>query len=277
MDPEAIGRAHDGRRRVVRARQDDAGAGEAGRVGEGAGEAADVRPGRHDLGQQSRRDAEALEHRACPVAGAGVEGLAGRRERVLGHAGAGQEVGEQVGHHQQPVGVPQERIVRARHRQELVDGVDGHELDAGRGVDLVPGHQRERALDHAVGPRVAVVDRVREQPPALVEQAEVHAPGVDADRGHATGSPRLAQAGRDVAEQPQGVPVHRPGHGHGHVREAVDVLDGEPPAVERAHEDPPALGADVDGGQAQGAALSQGGRPPRGAGGTPSPDPCRDR
>ena len=116
-------RAHDGRRRVVRARAGR----RARRARPGASaraprEAADVRA----RARRSRAAAAVGMPRRSSIGRAqsratGVEGLAGGRERVLGDAGAGQEVGEQVGHHQQPVGVPQQRIVRARHREQLVE------------------------------------------------------------------------------------------------------------------------------------------------------------
>ena len=173
---------------------------------------------------------------------------------------------DEVGRHQEPVRAIQERVAVADHREQLVQRVDGHELDAGSGVDLGPGHHVAGNLNHAVRPRVAVVDRVREQRAARVEQAEVDAPTVDADRGNGSRGAGLAQARQHVAEDPQRVPVQRAANPDRHVGEAVGVLQGEPATGEGAHDDTAALSSEVDGRQSQGAALSQIEVPPQGGG-----------
>ena len=172
---------------------------------------------------------------------------------------------------------PSSGSLAADHRQQLVQRVDRHELDAGGRVDLLARHRRAHAgLHHPHGPCVPVVDRVRQQPAARVEEPEVDAPRVDTDRGDGTIGAGTTQARGDLAEQVQEVPVQRAGQRHRDVGEPVDVRDREAVAVERADEDPAALRAEVDRGQAE-RGVSQGGRPRRAAGGTPSPGPCRDR
>ena len=48
-------------------------------------------------------------------------------------------------------------------------------------VDLLPGHQPEGLLDHALRARVAVVVRVGNERPVPVQEPEVHAPGIHPD------------------------------------------------------------------------------------------------
>ena len=189
--------------------------------------------GRNPVGMPRRSSSGRAQSRVN-----GIQALARAGVRVLGDGGPTQEVGEQVAHHQQPVGLGQLRVSRARHRQQLEERVDGHELDSRRAVDLLARDGREGQLGHARRARVAVVDRVAEQPAARVEKAEVHAPGVDADRCHGAAGGRPAQARGDVAEQAQKVPVERAGKGHRDVLEAVDVLHRQAPAVEGARPRP---------------------------------------
>jgi hypothetical protein len=180
-------------------------------------------------------------------------------------------VSEEVAHHQQAVRLAELRVARAGHREQLEERVDGHELDSRGAVDLLARDRREGQVLHARCACVAVVDRVAEEPAAIVEEAEVHAPGVHPDRGHRATGGRPPQARGDVAEEAQEIPVERAGQRHRHVREAVDVLEGQAPAVEGPDDRAAALRAQVDGDQAEQRVS------PRGVGGSPSPGPCMGR
>ena len=59
----------------------------------------------------------------------------------------------------------QDGVVRARLAEQLEDRVDGHELDACRGVELVARDDAEGSLEHALVARVAVVDGIGENRP----------------------------------------------------------------------------------------------------------------
>ena len=139
----------------------------------------------------------------------------------------------------------------ADHREQLVERVDGHELDAGGGVDLGPAA------------------RSRRPPPACRRSARRGSgpgsrAGARARRAGRSPRPTCPRRPRPRVPRPrpcagrprcrrtaQGVPVQRAADGHGDVGEAVDVLHREPPAVEGAHDDAPALGPEVDGGEPQ--------------------------
>ena len=164
---------------------------------------------------------EPLDQLARPVAGARVE-QPGRRgvRRLVGQLAAEPER-EQVGDERDPLGGGERG--RALVGQQLEDGVDRHRLDAGRRVQLGGGHALERALDHPVRARVAVVERQPEHAAALVEQRVVDAPGVDADaRAAARRARRPSSASVNRCRRFQRRPSGQP---HGPVGEAVDLLE----------------------------------------------------
>ena len=229
-----------------------------------------------DLGQEPGGDAQPFQQRARPVTGERVEHLAGACVRVLGDRAPAQEVGEEVAHHEQPVRRAELRVAGACHREQLVQRVDGHELDARGAVDLRAGNDREGLVDHARGPCVAIVDGVAQEAAARVEKAEVDAPGVHPDGGGRAVGSRRPEARGDVAEEAQEIPVERPVQHDRHVREPVDVVERQAPAVEGTDHDAAALRAQVDRDQAEGR-VSQGGTPRRGAGGSRSPGRCTGR
>ena len=82
-----------------------------------------------------------------------------------------------------------------------------HKLDAGAGVDLPLGDGFEHLFRHRDRPPVAVVDRVANEIPPLVQKAEVDPPGVDADRVEPTLVHRFGEGGADLVPEPQDVPV----------------------------------------------------------------------
>ena len=65
--------------------------------------------------------------------------------------------------------------------EELIQSVDGHELNASRLVDLLLANLTDDFLHDPFGPAVAVVVRILEQLAAFSQQRIVHAPGVNAD------------------------------------------------------------------------------------------------
>ena len=89
---------------------------------------------------------------------------------------------EEVGDHQQPIRRVQHRVAVGRHRGELEDGVDRHQLNAGPLVELARGNLRQNTVDRGSTARVPIVDGVLQQVAAPVEETEVHSPGVDAHR-----------------------------------------------------------------------------------------------
>ena len=158
---------------------------------------------------------------------------------------------EQVGDQQQAVGPPQRPVPGLGH--QLEDRVDLDQLDAGGQVQPLPADPADGLLEQAPGARVAVADRVAERPAVAVEQPVVHPPGVDPDGvDPARGRARGGQALLDLRPQAAQVPAETAGVLAGRRREAVDLLEGDPGAVEAPEHDPAALRAEVDGDQVAG-------------------------
>ena len=65
--------------------------------------------------------------------------------------------------------------------EELIQSVDGHELNTGRVVDLLLTNFPEDFVHDPFGASVAVVVRVLEQLTAFSQQGVVHTPGINAD------------------------------------------------------------------------------------------------
>ncbi len=177
-----------------------------------------------------------------------VEQLGRRGVGPLPRPPAGQEPGEQVGHHQEGFGHLQDRRVGQSHRQQLIERVERQELEPGDLVDPLARDPAEGRLEHAVRPRIAVVDRVAQQRIPAPDQAEVDAPGVDP---HAVeprvGRGRFAEGDLDLFEEPGQVPVQGVEDPDRPVGEAVDLFEDDSLAVEFAQEPSPALSPQVEG------------------------------
>jgi hypothetical protein len=155
---------------------------------------------------------------------------------------------EEIGDRQQGGG-RRERRRAARHQgQQLIERVDGRELNARPGEDLGAWHPFERRLHHPPGARVPIVHRIPEQPAVVPQQSEVHAPGIHADAGEraaglpgASGKPVL-----DVAPEPEDVPVQGVVDVDRDVWKAMHLFEGQALAVQTPQHHAPALGAQVD-------------------------------
>ena len=188
--------------------------------------------GRDDVGRPRSRDR--------------VVELGGRGDRLLGGDLARQPVGHQVGEEEHRLGgVDRGRMFGG---QELVGGVEGDGLAAGAPVPPVrTGNPPQRPLDHPRHAPVAVVERQPEEGAVAVEQPEVDAPGIDADAldsGSPAGGDR--QRVEDLAEEARRVPVETVREGNRLVGEAMDLVEGDPLAVEAGEEGAARLGAEVD-------------------------------
>ena len=136
-----------------------------------------------DRAENPRRQRELAEQFRRPVALDRIVTLARAGVGHLVALHAGQQPVEQVGHHQQRFGDVQQRRARELHRQQLEQRVELHELQAGMAEDLLAADDAEGLGHRVVGAAVAVMVGIAEQLVAASEQAEVDAPGVDADAG----------------------------------------------------------------------------------------------
>ena len=144
---------------------------------------------------------------------------------------AGEEVVQQVGHHQQSVGGAKLGRGPFLHGQQLEEGVDRQQLHPGGGEHALQGDALQGPLHHPLRARVAVVPGVVEQGSVGGQQAEVHAPGVDPHRAD-TGSGGRSQPVPDLVVEAQDVPVQPVVDGGGPGGEPVQLLQLQAPAVE---------------------------------------------
>ena len=141
---------------------------------------------------------------------------------------------EDVGDHQQAIGSPQRGRPSLLHGEQLIEGIDFHELQTGGGEDLVAGNGLLGHLDHRAVTRIAVADRVGQQGPVATQKREVDAPRVDAHRGHRLAVPhrRGPQPVDDLLPEPHEVPDEFTPHRHRTVLEPVNLLQFDQPPVE---------------------------------------------
>src|SRR5439155_19293960 len=188
------------------------------------------------------RQPEALDQLARPFARPRVEQL--RRAGVcpLRKSFARQPIREQVRDQQERL-CPLQPAPRCE-REQLVERVDRQELDARDRVELVLGHPADRLAHERSPAAVAIRERVRKQRAAGVEEATVDSPGVDADAAHRRANSRERR--RELAEEPERVPVEPVRQADGLRGEAPYLVQVDALAVEPPDHRPTALGTQVE-------------------------------
>ena len=129
---------------------------------------------------------------------------------------------------------------------QLEKGVEGHELDAGLGEDVIGRHHGKGTLIAIVSAHIAIVVRHRQHGFITPQKDVVHAPRVRAEalNGHAARRD-LREAGLQFLEHPQQVPAYRAADGHRAIWETVDLLDGELVTFQRPQHHSSALSAQI--------------------------------
>ena len=169
-----------------------------------------------------------------------------RRKLIVGDL-AGQAEVEVVRHHQEVRGLLQLLGMFALQPGHLIDRVEDGLLDARARVVL---GERQNLLDlrvHSVRTRIAVGHHVGTGLERFVQQDEIDAPRVDADRrGNLAGGGAGLETGDDVARQRLVVPAVVPVLTDLGIVETIDFLQHDP-AVFKMAEDVASRGrADVD-------------------------------
>ena len=191
------------------------------------------RAGALDFAHQLLGKAQAVEDLLAPVPRAGIQQLAGGRDGVLHALLSRQKIGQQVGHEQHRVGHFQRGVAGLLHGVELEEGVELVEGDARQAEQLLPGDDLADLVGHALGARVAIVHRQAQQISVLVQQAEVHAPGVDADaRDLHVHAGQLQKRLLHLIHQSGQIPDEPAAEHHGVVGEAMDLLNLHLPVFE---------------------------------------------
>ncbi len=136
---------------------------------------------------------------------------------------------------------------RAFERDQLEERVERQELDPGLLVDLARRYAGEGRVHRLRSAPVAVMEWACEQRPGPVEQAEVAAPGVDADASHrASRCADLAQGRAELGIEAERVPVEAVGQPDGPVLEPPRLLDLDAAAVEAPDDRTTALGTEIE-------------------------------
>ena len=125
---------------------------------------------------------------------------------------------QKIRHEQQMIRLRQQTRIAFLHRQQLVEGVQLHELQTGLRKNIRTRNLFERFLHHPVGPRIPVMIRHSDDFIVPRQQHKVHAPGVGADRNNlpAVFLARGGQPGLNFRPESQYVPAdgfpqrHRP-------------------------------------------------------------------
>ena len=114
----------------------------------------------------------------------------------------------------------------ARERRKLIDRVERLALDARDAIEPLQADARIDVGGDVVGSRIAIRHRVPDEPALRVDQDEVDAPGVDADRlGDLAGFAAFLQADQDVLPDHVDIPAIVPAAAHLRVVEAVHLLE----------------------------------------------------
>jgi len=152
----------------------------------------------------------------------------------------GKEPVDEVGHHQQPIGGPEDARLLLLEGEQLIERIELHELQAGRREDFLPRHRLLGDFDHAAGAGIAIADGIAEECVVGGEEREIDAPGIDADARHSRAMAVACdpQARHDLMPQPDEIPDQLAPHRHGEVFEAMNFFQFEKAAIEGTRRQP---------------------------------------
>ena len=129
--------------------------------------------------------------------------------------------------------------------KELVQGIDGHELNPSRAVDLLLRYFSKYFLHHAMGASIPIVIRIMKQLTPFPEQRVIHAPCVDADgrQFHVLyASQRLAHFQPESGD----VPVQRASVFDRLVAKAMDFFRRQNSRLQVRENSPSAFGPEIE-------------------------------
>ena len=212
-------------------------------------EGSQARPRLHDFREEIERNTERVQHAAGPGAGNGVEHLRRRGIAEFTHLGAAQPVVEQIRNGQKArrnLQLGRTALYKTHH---LIERIDRHELDAGLREHLCLGDSRPDRLHHSLCPAVPVADRVADEITVAVQEAEVHAPGVDGQAGGGIGCVRSAAPDAHLYFPPEveDIPLQDTVDGQRVVGKAMHLLQLQAGAIKMHRHYSTGLCANIDG------------------------------
>ncbi len=133
---------------------------------------------------------------------------------------------EKVGNHQKSIGLFHQRTVGLIHRDELIQRIDFHELQAGLSKNLIPGNSLKSLLKHAQRSAIAIMISLPQHFASFREEHKIDSPGIDSDGNNVlaeTGC-RFGESRLDFGPQAKQVPPHCVGDMDRAVGESVQLL-----------------------------------------------------
>ena len=190
-----------------------------------------------------------LPHRLpVPIPRRGVIQHGGGDVGIFGLLFAREEIAQKIRHEKKRLGVFQIPVVLTLPAIELVHGVEAQIRDSGAGKERRKAHDPLHSFPVFVL-RVAVCPRQAEKTAVFVQQAVIHAPGVDTKAAKFSDA-RLFEGGEalfDLPQQVRQIPVPDAIPLHIVVFKPVQLPQGDPHAV-KLPEDRPAVGrAQIEG------------------------------
>ena len=184
------------------------------------------RAGHGDFAEQARGSLRRLKGERIPRAGAGVDEVRGGGVGVFVDHVAREQVVQVFGHHEEAISRLKLLGMLARERRKLIDRVERLALDTRDAIEPLQADARIDIGGNIVGSRIAIRHRVADEPTLCIDQDEVDAPGVDADRlGDLAGFAAFLQTDQDVLPDHVDIPAIVPAAAHLHVVKAVHLLE----------------------------------------------------
>ena len=184
------------------------------------------RAGHGDVAEQACRGASRLERSSIPGTRAGVDEVRGGGVGVFVDHVAREQVIQVFGHHEEAVCRLKLIGMLGGQRRQLVDRVERLALNARGTVQVLQADARVHVGGDVVRAGIAIRHRIADASTLSVDQDEIHAPGVDADRlGDLAGFAAFLQADQNVLPDHIDVPAIVPAAAHLHVVEAVHLLE----------------------------------------------------
>jgi hypothetical protein len=238
----------DGRARVVGAGGDYLRFCQRGPLAQVACHGAEHGAARRDPGEKRRAQAEGSDEFFRPAARGGIIKLRRAGERLLGHFHPRKPRVEVIGDVEEMIGTRQDPGIFLLLRFQMEERIDGHELDSRLRVDFGEGNFLKQAGRTFRRPAIAIAVRFSDLFSRGIEQDIIDAPGIGADSGDGQPALRgLFQAGKNLLVEVGKVPVQVVSRRHDPVGEAMDFLQRETSALERAQHKAAAFGSQVDG------------------------------
>ena len=137
--------------------------------------------GHHNGREHLRPQTETLDKGNVPSTAAGIEEFRSGGDGILAAGTAAEIEAEEVGHEEETLRGLHEFRLFAEHGLQLVDGIDIHHLHACLGIVGIGIVLLHEGFAQTVGAAVAIAYGETDKVVAIVDEGEVHTPGIHTD------------------------------------------------------------------------------------------------